>query len=504
MGMAGTLAFGPSEASIGGATALRASPSARTIASAALRATLSSVTAVSASAISEPSVSSAALAAVGGAPVAASITTIVSVPATLTSVVALTAVRRATSTSLTAATAASRPGGFAPVAGVSEREVGVVTLRASPVVVVEVASLGPAVVSTAPVVASALAVVEASVSTTVVSESPVVSVTTVATLPATAATAATWSGGLATVAGVSEREVGVVTLRAGPVVVVEATSLGPAVVSTAPVVASALAVVEASVSTTVVFEPAVVSATTVAALPATAGPRFFAAVADGAAGKVGIVAFRAGPIVVGWLAPAALAVVESSISASVVSVPTVVPSALAVVAAVLASILSLLSGLFLGSNGHRDADQGVHVKRAVDVSHVSEGSVGAADDAVHLTDVGAVVGPDHDGVEGRRRAVKMHEQTTFVAFRFNRARKHPKTCLILRPSAFGVVGITQACVAEATGQHRAWRAWPGRRGTAAHRSRRQPAVVPPRAAPRKQGWECSRRVGCWHRIRPRR
>ena len=404
------------------------------------------------------------MAAVGGASVAASVTTIVSVPATLTSIVALTAVGRATSTSLAAATAA------------------------------------------------------------------------------------TWSGGLATVAGVSEREVGVITLRAGPVVVVERASLGSAVVSTAPVVASALAVVEAPVSTTVVSESAVVSATTVAALPATAGPRFFAAVADGAAGKVGIVAFRAGPIVVSRLAsaalavvklsisasvvsvpavvPSALTVVESSISASVVSVPAVVPSALAVVealvtasvvsvpavvpavlavvAAVLASILSLLSGLFLGSNGHRDADQGVHVKRAVDVSHVSEGSVGAADDAVHLTDVGPVVGPDHDGVEGRRRAVKMHEQTTFVASRFNRARKHPKTCLTLRPSAFGVVGITRACVAEATGQRRAWRAWPRRRGTAAHRSRRQPAVVPLRGVPRKQGWECSRRVGCWHRIRPRR
>ena len=404
------------------------------------------------------------MAAVGGASVAASVTTIVSVPATLTSIVALTAVGRATSTSLAAATAA------------------------------------------------------------------------------------TWSGGLATVAGVSEREVGVITLRAGPVVVVERASLGSAVVSTAPVVASALAVVEAPVSTTVVSESAVVSATTVAALPATAGPRFFAAVADGAAGKVGIVAFRAGPIVVSRLAsaalavvklsisasvvsvpavvPSALTVVESSISASVVSVPAVVPSALAVVealvptsvvsvpavvpavlavvAAVLASILSLLSGLFLGSNGHRDADQGVHVKRAVDVSHVSEGSVGAADDAVHLTDVGPVVGPDHDGVEGRRRAVKMHEQATFVASRFNRARKHPKTCLTLRPSAFGVVGITRACVAEATGQRRAWRAWPRRRGTAAHRSRRQPAVVPLRGVPRKQGWECSRRVGCWHRIRPRR
>ena len=78
------------------------------------------------------------------------------------------------------------------------------------------------------------------------------------------------------------------------------------------------------------------------------------------------------------------------------------------------------------------------------MSHVSKGSVGATDDAVDLADVSAVVGPDHDSVQGRRRTVKMHEQATFVAFRFNRARKHLKTCSILRPSAFGVVGITQA------------------------------------------------------------
>lgn len=57
---------------------------------------------------------------------------------------------------------------------------------------------------------------------------------------------------------------------------------------------------------------------------------------------------------------------------------------------------------------------------------MSKGPVGAADDAVHLPDVGAVVGPDHDGVQGRRRTVKMHEQATFVAFCFNRACEHLK------------------------------------------------------------------------------
>ncbi|MGB0814754.1 MAG: hypothetical protein ACPGSA_04270, partial [Poseidonia sp.] len=54
--MARALAFGSSEAPIGGATALWASPSAWTIASTALRASLSSVTTVLSSAISEPSV----------------------------------------------------------------------------------------------------------------------------------------------------------------------------------------------------------------------------------------------------------------------------------------------------------------------------------------------------------------------------------------------------------------------------------------------------------------
>ena len=243
MGVAGALAFGPSEASIGGASALWAPPSARAIASAALGATLPTVSTVSTSAISEPSASSAALAAVG----------------------------RATSTSLTTATAATRPGGFAPVAGVSEREVGVVTLRAGPVVVVERASLGSAVVPTASVVTTSLPIIEASISTTIVSES------------------------------------------------------------------------------------SVVPSTTVVALAATAGSGLFAAVADRAAGKVGIVAFRAGPIVEGWLASAALTVVVASVSASVVSRPTVVAPALT-------AILSLFGRLFLGSNGHRDADQGVHVE----------------------------------------------------------------------------------------------------------------------------------------------
>ncbi|MEE2974137.1 MAG: hypothetical protein VX831_02725, partial [Candidatus Thermoplasmatota archaeon] len=170
--MAGALAFGPSEASIGGAAALWAPPSARAIASAALGATLPTVSTVSTSAISEPSVSSAALATVGGPSVSASVTTIVSVPATLTPVVALAAVGRATSTSLTTATAATWPGGFAPVAGVSEREVGVFTLRAGPVVVVERASLGSAVVSTATVVPPSRTLNEASISTPLVALAP--------------------------------------------------------------------------------------------------------------------------------------------------------------------------------------------------------------------------------------------------------------------------------------------------------------------------------------------
>ena len=163
---------------------------------------------------------------------------------------------------------------------------------------------------------------------------------------------------------------------------VERASLGSVVIASASVVSSASAVVEASVTTAVVSESAVIPSTTVAALAATAGSGLFAAVADRTACKVGIVAFRTGPIVVGWLAPAALSVVEASVSTSIVSVPAIVPAASAVVeasvsatvvslaamvssvasAAVLTPFLSLFSGLFLGSNGHRDADQSVHVE----------------------------------------------------------------------------------------------------------------------------------------------
>ena len=81
---------------------------------------------------------------------------------------------------------------------------------------------------------------------------------------------------------------------------------------------------------------------------------------------------------------------------------------------------------------------------------VGERPVGAANDAVHFPDVGAVIGSDHDSVQGRRGTIEMHEQATFVAFGFNGASEHLKTCSILRPSAFGVVGITRGFVDEAT------------------------------------------------------
>jgi len=68
----------------------------------------------------------------------------------------------------------------------------------------------------------------------------------------------------------------------------------------------------------------------------------------------------------------------------------------------LPAVLTLLSRLFLGANGDRDSNQAVHVERAVDVGYVSERSVGATDDSVHFADVGAVVGSDHDGVQGWR------------------------------------------------------------------------------------------------------
>ena len=53
--------------------------------------------------------------------------------------------------------------------------------------------------------------------------------------------------------------------------------------------------------------------------------------------------------------------------------------------------------------------------------------IGAPQDAVHFSDVGPVIGSDHDGVQCGGGPVKVHEQATFVAFGFHRACEHLKT-----------------------------------------------------------------------------
>ncbi len=91
---------------------------------------------------------------------------------------------------------------------------------------------------------------------------------------------------------------------------------------------------------------------------------------------------------------------------------------------------------------------------------VSQRMVGASQDTVHFSNVRPVIGSDHDGVQRWRRAVKVYEQATFVAFGFHCTCEHLKTCAILRPSLFGVVGFSRPFVAEAKVQHRASTRWP--------------------------------------------
>ncbi len=50
------------------------------------------------------------------------------------------------------------------------------------------------------------------------------------------------------------------------------------------------------------------------------------------------------------------------------------------------------------------------------MSDVGQRVFRASNDAVDLSDVGTVIRTDHDGIERWRRAIKMHQQATFVAF----------------------------------------------------------------------------------------
>ncbi|MEC7626208.1 MAG: hypothetical protein VX422_04610 [Candidatus Thermoplasmatota archaeon] len=159
---------------------------------------------------------------------------------------------------------------------------------------------------------------------------------------------------------------------------------------------------------------------------AAAGPWGFAPVADRASGEIGVVALRAGPVVEGSLVvsmpvvPATLtALVKASVATSIASETLPVSSTLTSIIAPTVSVstvITLFSGLFLGSDRHGHTDEGVHVEGSVNMSNVGQRPVGASDDPVHFTDVRPVVRSHHDGVEGRRGTVKMHEETAFVAF----------------------------------------------------------------------------------------
>jgi hypothetical protein len=72
--------------------------------------------------------------------------------------------------------------------------------------------------------------------------------------------------------------------------------------------------------------------------------------------------------------------------------------------------------VLFGPYGDLDTNEFVHVQGTVDVSDVGQGMVGASQHAVNLADVGAVVAPDHDGVQRRRGPFKMNQQAAFVAF----------------------------------------------------------------------------------------
>ena len=157
-----------------------------------------------------------------------------------------------------------------------------------------------------------------------------------------------------------------------------------------------------------------------------AGPWGLAPVADRASGEIGVVALRAGPVVEGSVVvsmpvvPATLtALVEASVATLIASETLPVSSTLTSIIAPTVSVstvVALFSGLFLGSDRHGHTDEGVHVEGPVNMSNVGQRPVGASDHPVHFTDVRPVVRSHHDGVEGRRGTVKMHEETAFVAF----------------------------------------------------------------------------------------
>ena len=240
--------------------------------------------------------------------------------------------------------------------------------------------------------------------------------------------------------------------------------------------------------------------------------RCSAAVTFGSEGEVHVVAGGTSPVVGTLLLPTAAIVSEPPLFASalasasvssVVSEASLVPVALASVVSTvpITALTASIFSLFLGANGDRHADQGLHVQGTIDVSNMSEWMVGAANHAVDFSDVGPIVCTDHDGVQGRGGTIKMHEQATLVAFRLYGTSKHHKTCSILRPSAFGVVGISPASFVGGAGLHRALTPWPRTRWKAGLRYHRQPLAERSQVVLQQQGLECRRRVVCWLRTR---
>ena len=248
-------------------------------------------------------------------------------------------------------------------------------------------------------------------------------VTTVISSSATDA-AASWSWSTAPIAFGSERKIHVVATGTGPIVVVEGSTTSLTAVgrtSTATSVTSVVSITSLLAATSVVSITALLlalstsvvavatSALTLLVTLAVAVSRCTAPVTFGSEGEVHVAATGAGPVVGALLLGTSAVISEASlfpaaltpVVSSVVSEASLFPPALtSVVSTVSRTAFSArFLPLFFGSNGHRDTNQGVHVERTVNVRNMGQGMIGAADNAVHLSDVRAVVSSDHDGVK---------------------------------------------------------------------------------------------------------
>ncbi len=281
--------------------------------------------------------------------------------------------------------------------------------------------------------------------------------------------AASGAWGIASVARLSEREIGIVACGTIPVVVVE--GAGPVVAPFPAVIASA------TTRRTVVEPPLVTGGLT------SARTRRFASVAHGSAGKVGVVARWTVPVVVLEVVLAATTSVlpPSVTTVSIKTLASIVasvvagspPSAIVTRTAVRALTITVpFLALFLRTNRNGLAHQVVDVEGAVDVGHMGQRLLGRADDAVHLSDVGAIVAEHDDGVEGRGRPIKSHHQTAFMRGGLHGPGEHgfPRAAV-----AFWLCRFIPRRSAEAPRQRQGKRARGGWRGTEGcpHRSQAQ-------------------------------